>query len=89
MKTRNSIFLISTVCLLSVLLGGCKKEYSEGALLVKKAFEYLNEDNTDGLLSIISNSNIDYKNAKKTLGGFIQASEIEIRVDEMYPDQVF
>jgi len=56
MKIRAGIFLMLSVCLLSIFLSGCgNKNYHEDALLVKKAFEYLNADNTLGVLSLVDN----------------------------------
>ena len=72
MRTKNSIFSILLACLLSIPLSGYGQQgRSENERLVDKAFEYLNADNLDGLLSIVSNSNVDYITMKKTLGGHV------------------
>ena len=89
MRKREFIFLILLACLLCISLSGCKQKYSEDALLVKKAFEYLNGDNTDELISLVSDTSIDYKKRKKTLGGHIRAKNITIHVDSEYPNRVF
>jgi len=91
MKTKNIILGALLMSLLNIPLSGFGQQrgYREDSLLVRKAFEYLNEDKTNELISIVNNSHKDYQTMKKTLGGHIHAIDISVYVDPAYTNQVF
>ena len=90
MTAERNIFTALWVCLLCVCLSGCGEKYSENALLLKKAFEYLNADDADNLLSLAGDvGNTLGLGTEKKLPGYIWATDIVIRVDTAYPDRIF
>ena len=91
-KNRLLHLLCSATIMISLLLGfsGCKK-HGENALLVKRAFELLNDDNSNQLRAIVYDSpnNTFNKSDNNTNGGFIHVDDIMIEVEANTPHIIY
>ncbi|MDR1780716.1 MAG: hypothetical protein LBR50_08320, partial [Tannerella sp.] len=92
-KLSFQAVILMLVCASGLALTSCgKKEQEsqhENAQLVKRAFERLNENDTKGLLALVTTDNSD-RGDKQVLGGYLWADDIKIEVDDdIYPDEVY